>query len=658
MHVEPYAMKTFLLTGLLLIEAVFGKAQFEFPQQKINAGLKNAAVHSAVIPPNCCSVQDKLPGSPAHFFQQFPYDKPVSLNISNVHSRNIDTVVVGAVPHDTLTISGTYFNDGPIFVVNDGVLIFENSQATINGDLAVTNSAKVFATNSSLYFPQQYFYQRNLIAVNDAKVQFTNTSLNYSGLSHNLAIIDSASVQYQNVNVIGFTTTGLYGQPSFVIDTCNLVGEIILTDEATVNISKGDTVLLWHQFPEGSVIHRSFPDGADVAQYDFNSTSTGVSGISYSVSVTNCTNVMWGLMPVNGSYVTIDSSNLRAIGAWFLHSDVANVSGLVDGSYYENSSNLFSDRNLQLNQTSVTTWSIYPMDTSTITMSNCILGEIGTEQHSTLSAQDIFVDGSGGYFWATDQSFLVAALSAFTCTVRSEGTGIIVVAYSGITNGTPEATSNSILILVQDGFTQSPQLYDGSEVWVMNLDNPASAVVNSSIEINGSAYIHRTAISLLPTFDHYQLFYQSVGSTTWIPVSAEENISVDDGLLATWNTYGISPGLYNLNLVMKDNFGDSVVATNTINLLPNFTGVQQNDSGSSIEFYPDPASDEVYISGLQNKFTSCKIVNDRGETMREISLQKNENQILMSVADLPSGLYTMIFSGNSRPVSKAFIIQR
>lgn len=78
------------------------------------------------------------------------------------------------------------------------------------------------------------------------------------------------------------------------------------------------------------------------------------------------------------------------------------------------------------------------MDTAAVTLTNCILGEVGTGALSSVTAQNIFVDGSGGYYWAAGQSFNVAALSAFTCTVRSQNSGILLVAYSGITNGAPQ----------------------------------------------------------------------------------------------------------------------------------------------------------------------------------------------------------------------------
>ncbi|MBK8416056.1 MAG: hypothetical protein IPL22_17055 [Bacteroidetes bacterium] len=78
----------------------------------------------------------------------------------------------------------------------------------------------------------------------------------------------------------------------------------------------------------------SFPANGTVANYQFNNLVPGVSGINYNVTVSNCTDVMWSLMPVNGSDVTISNSTLRVIGAWFTNGDTAAVSGLVNNSNY------------------------------------------------------------------------------------------------------------------------------------------------------------------------------------------------------------------------------------------------------------------------------------------------------------------------------------
>lgn len=633
-------------------------AQAVFPQEKISQCLKNISEGQSSVMEAQHVADEKLPGSPAQYFLRFPYHEPVAMKLPQTGLRDQDTVVVGEVPNDTLFVSGTWLNNGPVFVFNDGVLIFEDAQATIQGDLYVINDGKVFSNNSSIYFPQQYFYQRSLVAANNAQLIFTASTLDYSDLSHSMAITDSAMVQYSNVSVNGFTTTGLSYRGSFVVDTCDLVGEIICMDESNLEVNSGETVLVWHHFPYGSVIHRSFPEGDFVDAYEFLPGSEGVSGIAYSVHLTECTDVMWGLMPVNGSDATIDSSEIRAIGAWFTGSDAAAVNGLVGGSYYESSGGFFNDRNLQLNETFVQTWSMYLMDTASLTLTNCILGEVGTGSISSVIAQNIFVDGSGGYYWSSGQSFNVAALSAFTCTVRSQNSSILLVAYSGITNGAPQATGSSILILLQNGMAQEPEIYDDSEVWIGNLGNPVSASVDALVPITGTATIDRTATSVLPAFGQYQLFYQLIGSSTWEEIGAPQTTAVHDDVLDTWDTHNLPPGLYTLKLVLKDEYGDSVEVSNTINLLPDFSAVEEQSGLPSFRIFPDPAADEIFVAGDLSGVTSVTIIGSNGNEMEKFFPEKTATVLSIPVSAFASGIYLLRIESETGYFTRRFAVQR
>jgi hypothetical protein len=106
---------------------------------------------------------------------------------------------VGLVPQDTLLITDTFDHNGPIFVFNDGVLIFYNAVVENRGDIIVFQHGRVFGISSFLTFPQDYFYQRGIIVVQNGLAYFSNTSFNYSGLQHGLLIGDSAQVGFENL---------------------------------------------------------------------------------------------------------------------------------------------------------------------------------------------------------------------------------------------------------------------------------------------------------------------------------------------------------------------------------------------------------------------------------------------------------------------------
>src|ERR1700741_755818 len=289
---------------------------------------------------------------------------PSTGNINWVQSH--DTIFVGVVPNDTLVITGNWTHSGPILVLSDGVLIFKNATVIDSGDIYVFQQGKLLADSSSLTFPQQYFYQRGIIAVQNATVMINQCSFNYSGLSHNLVIGGNATVVMNAVHQNDWTTCGLFGKPTLWMNDVNLAGEYILSDSSTSVFHNTDTLLLWHQFPDTAVVNFAFPNGDTVYNYKFNNTVPGIDGIEYSVNADSCHNIMWALMPVNGSDVTISNSDLRAIGTWFQHNDTVSVSNLYDNSSYVNFTAPLADINLHLINTDVQTWSLYVFDKSYI----------------------------------------------------------------------------------------------------------------------------------------------------------------------------------------------------------------------------------------------------------------------------------------------------
>ncbi|HOZ91520.1 MAG TPA: hypothetical protein PKX59_11480 [Bacteroidia bacterium] len=310
-----------------------------FPQEKINEAL-NKFVNSAQW-----SKQNKQSSqSPTGFVSS-----PSSVLFKKVFDNNeqalmaADTIIVGAQVNDTLVITGNFTHTGPILVFNSGVLIFNQATVIDTGEIYVLGNGKLFADSTTFTFPQQYIYERSLIVAQNGFVQVKNSSFNYSGMSHNLYLADSAKVELTNIHQNDFTTCGLYGNANININGCNITGEYILTDQCQATFKNADTLILWHHFPDAAVVNYSFPPGDTVYNYICNNNTPGINGIGYQVSADSCHNVMWALMPVNGSDVTISNSNLRLIGCWFERGDLATVSGIFNNSNYSNYTAPLSD---------------------------------------------------------------------------------------------------------------------------------------------------------------------------------------------------------------------------------------------------------------------------------------------------------------------------
>lgn len=540
---------------------------------------------------------------------------PSLLQTKNIETNDTLWVV------DTLIITGNYFHDGPIIIANSGQLKFFKANATIMGDIILWGAnPKLIADSSTLYFPQQYIYNRGIASYIHGYIKISNSTLNYSGLSHSVAVCDSSVYELTNVHNNGFTTNGLYGKAKIIIDVTNQAGEYVITDSSTVDIKNAATILLWHHLPQGSVFNKTFPDGAQVSNYTFNNTTLGASGLKYNIKLQNCTDVMWALMPAAGSSATITDSKVRAIGLWYQGNDTLSVSGLVNNSTYNDFTTPLSDRMLRFVNCTVQTYSIYIYNKKNINLSGCIFGELGTMGKSRANCMNSMCDGSGGYLWATDTSFVLAGFTSASTNVRSERNGILLYAYSALTGGIASATGTSVLMSIQNSLPQDPVAYDNACVWLANIAQPATAYADTICPIIGSAWIDKTAISPLMDFAYYCLYYQKNGDTIWNLIDSVAAQEVRNGLLASWNTHGLVPDSYVLKLKLVDNWNNGAEGVKSINLLPGWMKISENT---------DDLNDAFVLSG-SNKFPSTlKIKSARSQKVK-ISLINSEGKVLKS----------------------------
>jgi len=81
----------------------------------------------------------------------------------------------------------------------------------------------------------------------------------------------------------------------------------------------------------------------------------------------------------------------------------------------------------------------------------------------------------------------------------------------------------------------------------INFTSPeAGAEIKGTVELIGTVDI--------PNFGFYKYEVARMGSDTWATISADRN-PVKDGLLGRWNTTALTPGDYQLRLVVTDNQG-------------------------------------------------------------------------------------------------------
>jgi hypothetical protein len=632
-----------IITALFTLNVSAQNTSFRFPQNEIDK-LNAEALHrirSGETAPVFHGHSDGMIPAPASVLKYLNV-RPKFGNIAPDQGKSFmraDTLYIG----DTLEISGEWLRNGPIVIYNSGFLHFYKADATILGDIYLFGDhAQLVADSSTLYIPQAYFYQRIVFATGGSKVIYRNTTIDHSSLSHNILLVDSARLELINVTNKGFTTNGIYDRSSVYVNGINEAGEYVIMDESRLEFYNAKTVLLWHQFPEGAQVDFAFPEGDTVDNYQFDNSIPGIDGINYSITAANCTNVMWGMMPATGSDITISDSKIRAIGLWFMGSDTISVSGLVDNSDYSDFEAPFNDRTLRLINSSVTTWSIYPMEHAYVNLTGCIVGEIGTGGSSSILGNQFFCDGSGGYVWSSDSSFLLAGFSYTSGYVRSQANSILYYAYSALSGGYPSALQNSVIMMIQCTLPEEPRIFDNGVAWYALIEGPADATAGENVSITGSAWIDKTPTSNMMDFGSYRLYYQLNESEEWTEIPADSLNEKRNETLGFWNTATLNPGQYIIKMVIKDNWGNTAEALKTVSLQPSF-GIMEPGMNDFL-IYPNPAEDLIKITlpeGIEKFQVRITDLAGRICLEKEFFANYDNNEVQIPLGSIRSGYYTV-----------------
>lgn len=564
-------------------------------------------------------------------------------------NKSLDTLIVGASPGDSLYITGSFFNDGPIFVLNDGILVFENADALINGDVYVWGTtARLEILNSTMHFPQYYIYQRTMAAVGSGLIEIHNSTLDYSGMSHNLVITDSAKVLWRDVEKIGFTTCGLSSMAEIDINGTSEAGEFVMTNQCKLHFSNAETILLWHNIPDTASLNITFPDGDSIATFVFSDTTTGNVNLLYSYNLDTCQNIMWGLMPEPGSQTIIHDSEIRTIGVWFRNQTNFQVSGLVNNSQYTSFIAPLSGHDIQLYNTFVQTWSLYIFEDATGDVNNCIVGEIGLLNNGSVEMMNSIVDGSGGYMFVESTSLAICGYSYLNSDFHTNDEAFGIMAYSAQNWGRCIAKDRSIMFIIQSNLTQEPEYYNDAIVWYLKLEGSSTVYSDSIIPIIGSAWIDKASGFNSLDFGWYELYYRINENDPWIQIGDRSYTETHSDSLELWDTHGLSSGVYLLRLVMCDNTLDSntVEAVRQVVMMPSVASINEQQTISCF-VYPNPAHDNFFISTAKSvRIDDIHLLSITGKKITcDFSLE-GEDVYKIIVGSLPKGMYLLQITSN------------
>ncbi len=481
-----------------------------------------------------------------------------------------DDWIIGLLdPNESITLTTDRVVDGNIIIANNGYLSVENgARLTVTKGIWMLNTSVMEVTSASLYFQQSFSYQGQAIVSDNARLTCTDSIIDGSGHSFSIGVGGQAQVQWTNITVQnGFPTWGLLDQATVSVDGCVTAGEFLCLGTNQLDISNSDLVLLWLTLPDGSVVDVTLPPSGYVASWSVSPNSTWATGIPYTANITNCTNVWWAVMARSGCNGTFRDSSLRVVGSYFERANTVEVTGVANNQFQNDSSYAWGDVSLRFINSSVETWNFYSYGTTDLTLRSCLFGELLVAETGKGWVENSLCDGTGGYIGVFEDGFLVFARSTNLAQTTSRGNGILVSWGSALLNAQIDATDDSILQLVNTEYFGEPEAIDAAVIFDAAID-PVEGAVTDQIPLRGSARMITGPTSPWQ-FSSYSLDYGlGTNPTSWNPIGSNWTNQVRDNILTTWNTTGIDPGDYSVQLSIHHSLGSVLTVASSASLSP------------------------------------------------------------------------------------------
>ncbi|MBK6838348.1 MAG: T9SS type A sorting domain-containing protein [Bacteroidetes bacterium] len=160
----------------------------------------------------------------------------------------------------------------------------------------------------------------------------------------------------------------------------------------------------------------------------------------------------------------------------------------------------------------------------------------------------------------------------------------------------------------------------------------------------GSTWIDQGPQGSFMHFNKYGMYYQIPNAGSWTPIDTGIANEVRHGILASWNTHGLTPGSYYVRLLSFNDLGDSIEAIRQVTLLPTILGVNAMNQTKFISVYPNPTSGSIQVNFelVKEATISLELSDLSGKILKkteEIYLSSGNQSIVMDTQGLVSGMY-------------------
>ncbi len=569
-------------------------------------------------------------------------------------SQNDEALIIGDDrPDETLTISHDYQLQNDLVIINQGVVEVIDADFTIDGDLHISGQGRFTMNNSTFRVEQEYIYENEIVVTEKGILRFANTEIRSNGQSVSLFLGNDAEYKITDSQIKdGFITVAMAQHATASMRNVKTAGEFLCFGENDVSFQNCDLFLFWFVLPKSSDLDVAFPRDLSADEWCFSDSLQNVEGIPYRLGIENCTDVMWGLISETGCEATFRDTEFRTVGLLFSEDDSLEINGLTNGSQHDDERIDLPDRDLHLINSKVETWNFYVSSQSRVTIQNCVFGEILTQQQGEATVLNSLCDGSGGYIGSFNESKLIIGHSMIKTQVIARDQSVLLGLFSSFTGMEINADEGAVMLIANTLHLADPRAYTKAVIFEAQMQ-PFYGTVDGMVPINGSMQLVAGPQNPV-TLTGYRIEYtRDDEDQTWLATDGLHNHTVEDSVLAHWNTDGLAPGYYNLRLTFWHSYGDSVAIDSYARLDALTATAMQPASVPSdtdlLQNYPNPFNSTTAIdySLAQPGYTRLVVydlLGRRVKTLVDAQQQSGRHRVLWDGTDeqnrpLPAGIY-------------------
>jgi hypothetical protein len=579
--------------------------------------------------------------------------------------KSNDLIIGSSDPNEIVSITGDYYLNGNLTIVNNGILNIDSANFKIGGDIFIMNEGQMNVRGGNFTVIQEFIYEHDAVVIQSGKMLFSGVHFQSNGQSWSNAFADSASYILKNCEVSdGFITTAFLGESKGIINNTQMPGEFLCFGPNNLEITNSDLLLMWLVLPDSSVVDFSLPNDSLVTNWNFSSNEPFVDNIPYSLKIDSCRNVMWGLISISGSQARFSDTEFRTIGLMFQNPDSIVVSNITNESNHSDEIINVPDRELHLIDSQVHTWSFYASSNSNITIENCVFGELLAQDSSKVLINNSICDGTGGYIGAFHQSFLLITGSLIKSQVISRQNAVLVGAGSTFWGSEIDADESSVMFIANTSTAVEPKAFQSAVIFEAQCPH-LEGLIDEFVPVFGTARIIKGPENPIQFYGYNVAYSPDFENPIWQQIDGFQSKAVLDDTLITWDTQNLTTGNYALQLSLHHSFGEPVSMVSSARLNIN-TNIKENDESMMINYFlsqnfPNPFNTSTTIRfGLPNSLSVIlKIFNMQGKevvTLIDGELPAGEHQINFNPKELPSGIYFYSLKTQNFSQMKKFII--